>query len=95
MRERLPVTLPTSGARSGPTAFEHHRARIAFQRLGHVGEIGGAAAPLELLGGQRLDEAAQPESLQIGRRCGPDRLGLIDDVHDCGSPLPRIIAQSG
>ena len=94
MRERLPVTLPTSCCRSGPGRLEQHRARIAFQRLRHVGEVGRAAADLELVGGKLLDEPAQPEAVEVAGRRGADRVALVDDVHEWLLLAARTIAQT-
>ena len=69
MRARLDTTLPTSSWRSGPDGAEMHRARIAVEDFGDVGEIDRRVAALELVGaGEVLDEAAQAEAVEIARR---------------------------
>ena len=72
----------------GPGRLEQHRARISFQRLRHIGEVGRAAADLQLVRGKLFDEPAQPEAVEVAGRRRADGVALVDDVHErlsCGA----------
>ena len=71
----------------GSGRLEQHRARISFQRLRHVGELGRAAADLELFGRKLFNEPAQPKAVEIAGRRRADGV-LLDDIHEgfsCGA----------
>jgi hypothetical protein len=60
---------------------EQHGLRIAFKDLGDVGEVDRLRTRLELIGTEAVDEAAQPEAIDIGRLVGRRRAGFLDHAH--------------
>ena len=67
IRERLPVTLPTSCCRSGPAASNSTARGFPSSACATSASSVAPLRTLQLLGGKLFDEPAQPEAIEIAR----------------------------